>query len=193
MDKMRESSYNEFIKWYLEREKREKPEDNFSRIPWSARNRRKLMKKSHAGKLESWFERGYWSIISITQDEFERSMVLEGEWTEVDGLVDPSSDELEYRLLRSVAHTAIRIGYLETKANERMRDYYRKLKSGDISMSQEYIVLRSLGPNEATNRNPDALFYLHDGLGRSLPYQVLITEGYLSYEPVTAFLACHRG
>ena len=73
-----------------------------------------------------------------------------------------------------------------------MKDYYRKFKSGAIRMSQEPIVLRSLGSNEEGPRNPDALFYLHDGLGRSLPYQVLLVEGHLCYEPVEAFLACRR-
>jgi len=33
------------------------------------------------------------------------------------------------------------------------------------------------------------MYYLHDGLGRSLPYQILIIKRQLSYEPISAFLA----
>ena len=113
MNRIRRSSYNEFVKWYLEREKREKSEDNPGRIPWSARNRRKLMWRRHSGKLEDWFQRADWGIVLITQDEFERSMILQGPWTETDGLVDPLSNGLNYRLLRNVAHIAMRMKYLE--------------------------------------------------------------------------------
>lgn len=189
MDIMRKYSYNKFEKCYLKREKQEKPEDNPGRIPVFARNRHRLMRKCHSGKLEDWFQKANWSIVSLTQDEFERSMILEGGWTIDDGLVDRSSTEINYRLLRNVANIAIQMRYLETNANERMRNYYERLRNGSFRMSQEFIVLRSLGSNEKTHRNPDALFYLHDGLGRSLPYQVLIREGCLSYEPVKAILA----
>ncbi len=206
MNTVRQCSYNQYIEWYIQREVQKgfynksplrlikrlilsQKRDQINKLRYS----RKLMQDDHAeGKLKHWFENADWSIVCITQDEFERSMILEGEWTKAHDLVDPLSDEANYRLLGTVAHTAIRTNYLEIEADKRMKEYYRKFKSGSSFMGHEPIVLRSLEPDEETPRNPDALFYLHDGLGRSLPYQILLVQGRLSYEPVEAFLARRR-
>ncbi len=206
MNKVMESSYDEYIEWFLEREKREKPEQNPSKVPRLARNRRKLMEKEHRDKTRPWYKSAGWSIVTITQDEFERIIPIESDWTKEVGLTDWSLG-VDYRLLRNVAHIAIRkIGNEEyfiedNKAEMRGYErYYNALKHGDRRLKdKDRIVLHSLDDNERLGNpqgkppgNPCGFFYLQDGWGRSLPYQILLMEGYVAYEPVEAFLVCRR-
>ena len=150
------------------------------------------MEREHSGKLKHWYEKAIWKIIRITQDEFERIIPIESDWTKRTGLTNPSLGD-NYRLLRNVAGIAIQINYLdyaERSGYKDYKEYYNQLRRGDIHLEGENrIVLRSLGHDE-TLGNPDAFFYLQDGWARSLPYQILLMEGHLSYEPVEAFCAC---
>jgi len=204
MDTVGQSSYDKFIKWYLKREKREKPDDNPCRVPWLARNRREFMRQRHSGKLKDWFENANWSIVRITQDEFDRLIPIEDCWTKKVGLTDWSRGA-NYRLLRNVAYTAIRkikSGEISLDCDQMSgyRKYYPRLKHGHMHLEgNDRIVLRSLEDDERFGNpegkppgNPRGLFYLHDGWGRSLPYQMLLKEQALQYTPVEAFLACRR-
>ncbi len=201
MDTVEQSSYDEFIKWYLKREKREKPEENPYRIPSLVRNRRKFMRQCHSGKIKDWFEDANWSIVRISRDQFDRLIPIEDCWTKKVGLTDWSCG-VDYRLLRNVAEITvqkIRSGDVSLDCDQMSgyRKYYPRLRNEHMHLrGNDRIVLRSLENDERFGNpegkppgNPRGVFYLHDGWGRSLPYQVLLIENHLSYEPIEAFLA----
>jgi len=195
MNTVRTSSCDEYTEWYL---KRDMCKGNRDSVPRRARKRRKIMKTpaaqgGHCGKWRDWYECADWSIIRITQDEFERLIPIENPWTE-ENLTSYERNGDDYRLLRNVVNAIISRskeegGFLECSEMAGYMKYYNPLKYGHMRIEGIHrIVLHSLVPNEKEH-NPSGFFYLQDGWGRSFPHQILITEGHLSYEPVEAFLA----
>lgn len=194
MNTVRTSSFDEFIEWYLNREKwkvRER-KDEVICIPSDPNKRCDMMRQNSEweDKIHNWFHTGTWSIVELTQNEFGRLIPAYFGWT--CELIRTSRIRRHNRgLLRCMAREAIEKSHLNSDAGQAHREYYEKLKKQEFRLrGQHRIVLCSSGKAER-KANPKGLYHLQDGWGRSLPYQILLLEKQLSYEAVEAFLALH--
>lgn len=185
METIRTSTLDEYISWYLEREA---AKGSAYPIPNSAAARRKVMWDYHKGKMRDWFELASdWTVVRLGLDEFENLVFLESNWTKSEGLIE--RDGPDYRVLKRIARNAIQIDYLEHANDPRHLEYYDLLKRETLVLrGDSRIAVCSATLNERRH-NPSAEFYILDGVGRSLPYMILVQQGNLPYTPVEAFLA----
>lgn len=185
MEKDRGSNLEEFALWYLARESR-KSNGAPRPVPTDAEAAVALLESDHRGKWCGWYAAADWSVVKIeSEDEFGNLIFLDNDWTKDELLtVDNGPD---YRLLRRVAQRAIDVGYLARTSATGHREYYQRLLEGYRISGDERIMIRT--PTDERRRNPTGDYYLQDGVGRCLPYMMLLLQGRLSYAPVEAFLA----
>ena len=145
------------------------------------------MRYSHSGKMRKWFdETTQWSLVELDRDDLAKLVFLESDWTKNEGLVRRDGDN--YRILERVAQNAIDNRYLERPSAERHRLYYHLLQGSLHLADNDRIAICSAEPCEI-EQNPIAEYYLLDGVGRCLPYMILLKQQKLEHGPVEAFLA----
>jgi hypothetical protein len=186
MHTLRESSLEEYASWYLNREARKcdrhvvpaKPEEQVA-----------IMRNHHGGKMRDWFNSmTRWTIVELdVVRDLGNLVFLESKWTKEEGLVIPGGPD--YRILHRVASNATRNGYLGRPSAEKHRRYYAQLSDGSLQLvGENRISICSAEPCEVRS-NPSAEFYLLDGVGRCLPYMILVQRHKQGPAPVEAFLA----
>jgi hypothetical protein len=184
---IRQSSYDEFVEWYLRREQRK---GTIAEVPALAEKRVQLFERPPVDKIGDllWlFRAADWYVISLdSREEFDRLVYLDVEWTRSKGLIDPAHGK-NFRLLRQVARNALHKHYLEKPDASKHREYYEKFGAGLRLCGDDRLTLRTMRPVEH-DMNPAGIRYLHDGAGRGLPYMLRVLEG-MPYEPVEAFVA----
>jgi hypothetical protein len=145
----------------------------------------------HSGKMRKWFnESTRWHIVELdVVEDLPNFVFLESDWTKGEGLVIPNGPN--YRLLRRVAQNALACDYLSSLPpdHQRHKAYYDSLLRGSLRLvGNNRIALCSAEPSEIAS-NPAARYYLLDGVGRCLPYMMLLLERKAELVPVEAFLA----
>jgi hypothetical protein len=182
---VRPSSIEEYARWYLQRERRkgglpiaDDPDDRVG-----------MMRRDHMGKMRPWFsDSTRWHIVSLdTIDDLANLVFLECDWTKTEGLVIPDGND--YRLLRRVTANAIAGNYLARPSAAKHKAYYDKLKTGSLRIEDENRVAICSAESSEINSNPSAQYYLLDGVGRCLPYMILVAEQAREFAPIEAFRA----
>jgi hypothetical protein len=75
MQVVRESSLEEYVFWYLQRERRKGRPDV---IPTEPSQQVRTMRKDHRGKMRSWFDRSTrWQLVKIEAEELANLVFLE--------------------------------------------------------------------------------------------------------------------
>lgn len=195
MQVIRPASFEEYVRWYLARERRKLglPADTDGRTWHSLRSE---MRRVHPDKLRPWFEDAHWSIVSLDAFADAASLIcVDSPETRRYGLVAESGPD--NRLMRTVVAEANDTGYFldldVCRSNsielhfrqERIESYRRnwpELSNG------ERLSICTINGDERTS-NPGGSYYLHDGFGRLLPYLYLIMFESAAWRPVEAFLA----
>jgi hypothetical protein len=195
MRTLRNSSFEEFVGWYLARESRKsgQPEHAADLAPDVLVNQ---MRYLHAGKLRSWFSRANWTIVSLdTLDDVMRLVCMDSWETRQNRLIRESG--LNNRLARNIVTAAFETdnlsGSSEAACNSveacRRRDRIETFRHSFPELcGNERLVICSLNDDESQS-NPDGNYYLHDGFGRLLAYLYLVAYEGRKYSPVEAFLA----
>jgi hypothetical protein len=186
MQFVREASLEEYAGWFL---LRAAAGGDPAPVPTGADQQVAAMRERHAGKMRSWFNAATrWQIVELDVTDLANLVFLESSWTKENGLV--AYDGLNYRTLRRVAERARASNYLsQPRCHEKQRSYYERLQRGELLLSgADRIAICSAEPSEIST-NPAARYYLLDGVGRSLPYMMLLQERMLEHMRVEAFLA----
>jgi hypothetical protein len=180
---VRASSFGEYAAWYLRRNARK---DNS--VLNAGQNHIETMRRLHGGKMRDWFNADTrWQIVELEVDELVDLVFLECPWTVKEGLVIKSG--ANYRLLDRVATNAMACRYLARPSAYKHKVYYDQLLAGSLKLAgEDRIAICSTEPSEITG-NPSARYYLLDGVGRCLPYMILLKEQNLRHTPIEAFLA----
>jgi hypothetical protein len=217
MERLKRIDFDEYARWYLAREVREKrrlpiPNLRSARAAW--------MKIWHGGKMVPWFEsRAEWWICRLTtMAELESLLVLPSPWTRAAGIVRPDEPRILVNAARRAqqayfherspeevaemerrADRVGRCGLSPRQANDgplavpRMLAYYRRHQNGFRIDGDDAVVLRSLEDDERREMERwncrETRYYLHDGLGRLLSYMVLLQREIVDFRPVTAIVA----
>lgn len=186
---LRTSSLEEYAKWYLEREA---AKGDSRPIPIPQKEQVEAMWHRHGSKddkMRKWFnESARWHIVELdVVEDLPNLVFLECDWTKEAGLV--ICDGLNYRTLGRVTANA-NDGYLNTLPPEhKHRIYYQGLAAGTLQLvGANRIAVCSAEPSEI-EPNPAARYYLLDGVGRCLPYMMLLLERKVEPVSVEAFLA----
>jgi hypothetical protein len=182
---VRASSIEEYSRWYLQRNRRKHPDS----IADDASDPVEVMRREHPGKMREWFSPDtWWHIVSLdTVGDLANLVFLECEWTLREGLVIPNGEN--YRLLGRVAENAIAGNYLARPSANRHKDYYDKLATGCLRIEGEDRVAICSAEQSEIRPNPSAQYYLLDGVGRCLPYMILLAEHAREFAPIEAFCA----
>jgi hypothetical protein len=186
---VRVSSIEEYASWYLRREARK---HNSDLTPGALQGQVEAMRQYHGGKVRDWFNASTcWYIVKLELvGELADLVFLECPWTKEEGLV--IRDGPDYRLLDRVAANAIASRYLARPSARKHKDYYDQLATGSLKLAgEDRIAICSAEPGEIA-ANPAACYYLLDGVGRCLPYMILLKEQKLKHTPIEAFLAERR-
>jgi hypothetical protein len=192
---VRGSNFEEFIHWYLARERwKQKQEPDLSGRSWSSLHSE--MRRLHPDKLRSWFERARWSIVSLEVIGEAMSLVLlDDNEVRRNGLVNGVGPD--NRLARTVVAAAHDGGYFDNKevaSRNAVEGHYRQerieayRKSWPQLRGGERLAICDLNADEKAG-NPGGTYYLHDGFGRLLPYLYAIIYEGRDYCPIEAFLA----
>jgi len=125
-----------------------------------------VMWQRHAGKMRHWFRMSpLWQIVSLdSRTDLENLVFLESDWTKQEGLVVPNG-----------------------------KDYYDKLVAGSFRIDGENRVAICSAEAGEIRSNPSANYYLLDGVGRCLPYLILLERHELEWAPIEAFCAVRKG
>src|SRR5260370_1300309 len=185
---VRASSLDEYASWYLRREARKRNSDPF---PGALQGQVEVMRQHHGGKMRDWFNASTcWHVVELESvSELADLVFLECQWTMAEGLV--IRDGPDYRLLDRVATNAMSSGYMARSSREH-NYYYDQLATGSLTLAgEDRIAICSAEPGEIA-ANPAACYYLLDGVGRCLPYMILLKEQKLKHRPIEAFLAERR-
>jgi len=184
---LRESSRDEYFKFYLERERRKSRSQE--PVPATPDRRIREMERDHRDKILPY--RGHvataWHLVALNSEDFGRLLFYDDAGAGADSWTRPFVDDYkaqaDYRLLRNVAARP------KAQASVKESHYYAEMQQGKWVPLQgdNKIALRTLVHNEG-DRNPSAKYYVHDGTGRCLAYMVLILQEKLRFEPVEAFL-----
>jgi hypothetical protein len=188
MQIQRDSSYDEFTRWFLTREwfKGTIPEAP----PENSHARHSLIKKYCSGKYRDWFPEGVWYISTLSEDELRQLIILDDEMQMMrrEGLIK----EGVIRTLENAARHAIEEEYFQHRTLERRRHhwYYWRLNEESLKLvGADRLVIRELEKGECPEIQGSRL-YLQDGLGRGLPYMVLkLQDQEKDLGPVEAFVA----
>jgi len=176
------SSIEEYARWYLQRDRRK---HTTLSIDDDASDPVETMRREHNGKMRDWFSASTrWDIVALdTVGDLGNLVFLECDWTTAERLV--IHDGPNYRLLSRVAMNAISENYFERKH----RAYYDELANGSLRIEGENRVAICSAEASEVGSNPAAQYYLLDGVGRCLPYMVLLTERAREFAPIEAFRA----
>jgi len=182
---VRDSSFDEYAKWFFERAVRSEAWDA---VPATPQDRLAAFRSPQVrGKFHDWFLSAGWTIQELeSPDELDSLMVVSAPFTREYRLWN----EGEQRLLGVEARNALRYGYfLSDPTSGKHRRYYVLHQNKELKMEgADRLVIISM--EESWKREaPDATYYLHDGFGRALPYAMLLIEGKLLFSPVEVFLA----
>jgi len=184
---VRESSLEEYAAWYL---RREADKGDARQIPVRSDQQVRAMRTFHWGKMRTWFDDSTrWHVVEFdVVEDVARLIFLECDWTMRERLVIPGDPN--YRLSHRVAANALTHHYLDgLPLNYKHRIYYDRLARGAIQQTgKDRIAICSAEPREI-ELNPDARYYLLDGVGRCLPYMMLLLEQKLEFATIEAFLA----
>jgi hypothetical protein len=186
---LRQSSLEEYAKWYLERQRDRK--GDLRPIPEQPEQLIGAMWERHCGKMRKWFDESTrWYIVELDAvDDLPNLVFLECPWTKAAGLVIP--DGPNYRLLRRVSENALASNYLNSLPPDHPehKNYYDALERAELQLvGKDRIAICSAESTE-TASNPTARYYLLDGVGRCLPYMMLLLELKMKPLPVEGFLA----
>jgi hypothetical protein len=186
----RKSSLEEYAEHYLSRQ----AEKGDSRPILDQPDQQvRVMRECHQGKMRNWFDgNSEWHIVELDAKDLGCLVFLECDWTKQAGLVVLNGPN--YRVLRRVAENALANGYLDSPQPDRQKhkDYYASLANGSLRLTgPNRVAVCSAEPSEIES-NPDASYYLLDGVGRCLPYMMLLLERKVAPVPVEAFLAKRR-
>lgn len=183
---LRTSSVEEYASWYLDRDGRKHPACS---IIESADHPLETMRKNHSGKMRNWFSIfTRWNIVTLDDiSDFANLVFLESEWTKIERLVVP--DGLNYRLLGRVAKNAIAGNYLDRESAYRHKAYYDDLANGSLRIEGGNRVAICSAEESEIHNNPAAQYYILDGVGRCLPYMMLVAEQKREFAPIEAFCA----
>jgi hypothetical protein len=195
MQTLRSATFEEFVRWYLEREQRKRgQEPSVEQRSWTSLLHE--MRGAHAAKLRPWFEKARWSIVSLCTDAEAMSLVcVDSPETRRNRLV--SGDGPDNRLARAVVTAAHESGYFDNLGVRRtnaVEGHYRQERIEEYRRSWpqlrggERLTLCTLNASEKTE-NPGGTYYLHDGFGRLLPLLYAIVYECRTYSPIEAFLA----
>ena len=186
MNIVRESSLEEYASWYLQRESRM---GRVFAIPDDPEQHVEIMWSQHPGKMREWFNSSiHWYIVLIdVVTDLENLIFLESEWTKKEGLIVPNNKN--YRLLSRVARNAISLNYLERPSAIKHKNYYERLITGSLRLEGDDRVAICSAEQSEIQSNPNGKYYLLDGVGRCLPYMIIIINQEQEYEPIEAFLA----
>jgi len=185
MQELRAASFDEFVAWYLARERRKNPQRT---VPETAPERRDMMYNDHRGKLRGWFEEGRWGVVLFEKpDELESLIFHEADWVRKEGFLVGTGED--YRLLGRVVSNAIQAGFPWNSSDLRHLTYCTAIGRGHFRLEgSSRLVVCTPNPEEK-QRNPSGTYYLHDGTARALAYMVLVKQEAIPFEPVEAFLA----
>jgi hypothetical protein len=122
-----------------------------------------------------------------TASDLANLVFLECDWTRGEGLVIP--DGRNYRLLGRVVENAIAGNYLARPSAHKHRDYYDRLANGSLRIEGENRVAICSAEESEIRPNPSARYYLLDGVGRCLPYMILVAKHECKFAPIEAFCA----
>jgi hypothetical protein len=185
---VRASSIEEYARWYLQRDRRKHPDA----IADESRDPVEVMRRHHRRKMRDWFSNATrWHIVLLdTASDLANLVFLESDWTKQEGLVIP--DRKNYRLLGRVAEKAIAGNYLARPSANRQKGYYDKLATGSLRIEGEDRVAICSAEESEIRSNPAAQYYLLDGVGRCLPYMILVAEQKREFAPLEAFCAMRQ-
>jgi hypothetical protein len=183
---LRPSSTEEYARWYLQREREKHPA---SSIADERGNSVEAMRRYHPGKMRPWFSgTTRWNIVSLgTLNDLRNLVFLESGWTKEERLVIPGA--LNYRLLERVAKNAAAGNYLARTSAHKHKAYYDRIASGSLRIEGEDRVAICAAEESEIRSNPAASYYLLDGVGRCLPYMMLVAEHAREFTPIEAFCA----
>jgi hypothetical protein len=139
--------------------------------------------------MRDWFsDTTRWYVVSLDSvSDLGNLVFLECDYTKSEGLV--VRDGKNYRLLGRIAENAIAGNYLARPSAARHKDYYDKLANGSLRLEGEDRVAICSAEESEIRSNPSAQYYLLDGVGRCLPYMVLVAEHKQEFAPLEAFCA----
>jgi len=184
---LRESSLGEYAEWYLQREA---VKGSTRSIPDSSEQMIQEMRNFHEGKMRGWFdELTRWHIVELNLiGDLQTLVFLESKWTKETGLVIPSG--ANYRILDQVGKNAIASHYLEgLEPTAKHTTYYDSLMKGSMKLAgADRIAICTAEPSEIAS-NPAASYYLLDGVGRCLPYMILLQQRKREFAAIEAFRA----
>lgn len=183
---LRASSIQGYAAWYLRREQRKA---HVSSVAAEQRSSIEDMERHHPGKMRAWFGKATrWSVVLLDNlSDLGNLVFLESDWTRTERLVIPGGPN--YRILERVAKNATAGSYLARPSAHRHKVYYDQLASGSLQIEGEDRAAICTAEESEIRSNPAARYYLLDGVGRCLPYTMLVTEGGREYAPIEAFLA----
>lgn len=197
MRRVREADFDDYVEWYLRREERKGTLNHKFGVPTTPQDRLSLMKTRHRGKLRPWFPEARWSVVELGRcEDIERLICLDSRWTRNTGLTR-STAQPNYRLLRQYVLNAREINYFGTvHALEIDREEYKKRQCKLRAFRREWPQFRDderlvICTPEVSEigRNLEGTYYLHDGIGRLLPYLYMIYFEGQDFGPVEAFLS----
>src|SRR5215831_18328537 len=111
MRRIRASSFEEFVRWYLSKEQLKRGQDpDLSGRSWDSLL--KEMRRTWPGKLRPWFEDARWSIVSLDDISEAMCLVLVDNWEQRQNnrLITDGPDN---RLARTVVSVARETGFYD--------------------------------------------------------------------------------
>jgi hypothetical protein len=193
MRRVRASSFEEFVRWYLSKERIKRGQDpDLSGRPWDSLV--KEMHRAQAGKLRPWFEDARWSIVSLDDISEAMRLVLVDNWEARQNRL--ITDGLDNRLARTIVTMARETGYYDNPEILRSNSVIAHFRQERITAFRrswpdlrdgERLTICDLNAAEKAE-NPGGTYYLHDGFGRLLAYLYMIVFEGREYSPIEAFL-----
>lgn len=145
------------------------------------------LRAEHPGKLRRWFPTATWVRGYLRSAEALAGLVaLDSPWVRAERLVESAVT----RTLGAVVEAAERVAYFDRVHPGRERHHwYRALFQGGAlrPVGDHALLLRTLEADE--EHPPGSRLYLHDGIGRALPYLWLARRRLLRFQPVEVWVA----
>lgn len=176
------TTFGQAARWYLRREGWKG-----SVRPGAVDDPLRWLQAEHPGKLRPWFPTATWVRGYLRSAEALAGLVaLDSPWTRSEGLVRSATT----RTLGAVVEAAEREAYFDALLPGRERHHwYRALLQGGAlrPVGEHALLLRTLEADE--ERPAGERLYLHDGIGRALPYLWLARRRLLRFQPVEVWVA----
>ncbi len=218
MYKLHDSHFDDFARWYLEREHLQKGRRS---VPQTASARRWRMRLLHFGKIQPWFSGGArWSVQRLADvSELEQLLLTKIRWLSTLKVVPAGRP----RLLGEAARRASALIYRRFDVRDREKlgrqadvikalglenvleaqsrfglirnlSYFDRHVAGSLRLTgADRIVLRTPTRHEreemARQRISADRLCLHDGHGRLLSYVAAVQMGLVPFQHVDAFVA----